>query len=1031
MRTPRVFTISATTPFLPTLAQALLDGVLIPGFAPRANPLELASATIFLPTRRAARAFGGAILDALGRDATLLPRVVPLGEVDEDALVFADATDPLERPTAITATARRLALARLVLKFAEVARGKEASLIATTATASLLLADELARLFDDLTIAGVSFEELDADGFVPSEMDSYWQRSLEFLKLAHGAWQSHLADHGLIDPTERRDRLLAREAERLASSDRGPVVVAGSTGSIPAVANLIEAIARRPDGAVVLPGLDQTLDDKSFDLVDGGDDVEPSPGHPQFGLKRLIGRLKIDRGDVEPLGSTEADAREMLLSESFRPAATTDQWRARGSELDLNAGKALADLSVIEAADPREEALALALVLRESAEQPAGRAALVTRDRSLARRVTAELRRWDMEVDDSAGLALADTAAGRLARLCVKAVAEQLAPVTLLALLRHPLVTLDAAGKGVDALEIAALRGPRPAPGPEGLTRAIGEAHNLARAGALHRRDRRAQLSEAQWLIAEALAREIVRALEPLSRLAEQGLVALGQLLAAHQDTLRRLGLELETADGEDARVLRAGFEELALAADQAVTLSLGDYADSFPLLLATEPVRPRFEQNARIRILGPLEARLLDCDRVLIGGLNEGVWPAEAHVDAWLNRPMRARLGLDLPERRIGLAAHDFAQLLGAKSVVISRAKKQNGVETVASRFLQRLAAVAPEAAWKDAIARGRAYLDIAREMERPSRPKPIARPAPRPPLAARPKRLSVTEIETLVRDPYSIYARHVLGLAPLDAIDADPGAAERGTIIHEALADFVRAHPAELPRDALDQLLQCGRHAFARIRDFPGLGAIWWPRFERAARWLVGVERERREDIERVFAETNGAMEFDAGGRPFRLTARADRIELRRDGAIAIIDYKTGKPPTLKEAIVGFAPQLPLEAAIARLGGFKDVPSASRISEVLVIKPSGGEPPGDTFPLDPAAAKGDAKRLAHARGIGTCDDLAEYARQKVEKLVADFADESAPYQSIPRPRWRSRFGDYDHLARIKEWSAQAGDEE
>jgi ATP-dependent helicase/nuclease subunit B len=361
----------------------------------------------------------------------------------------------------------------------------------------------------------------------------------------------------------------------------------------------------------------------------------------------------------------------------------------------------------------------------------------------------------------------------------------------------------------------------------------------------------------------------------------------------------------------------------------------------------------------------------------------------------------------------------------------VISRAKKQNGVETVASRFLQRLAAVAPETSWTDAIARGRAYLDIAREMERPSRPKPIARPAPRPPLAARPKRLSVTEIETLVRDPYSIYARHVLGLAPLDAIDADPGAAERGTIIHEALADFVHAHPTDLPPDALDQLLQCGRHAFARIRDFPGLGAIWWPRFERAARWLVGVERERREDVERIFAETNGAMEFDAGGRPFRLTARADRIELRRDGAIAIIDYKTGKPPTLKEAIVGFAPQLPLEAAIARLGGFKDVPKAPRISEVLVIKPSGGEPPGDTFPLDPAAAKGDAKRLAHARGIGTCDDLAEYARQKVEKLIADFADESAPYQSIPRPRWRSRFGDYDHLARIKEWSAQAGDEE
>jgi ATP-dependent helicase/nuclease subunit B len=1028
MSRPRVFTIAAATPFLPTLAQALLDGVLIPGFAPRGDPLLLASATVYLPTRRATRAFGGALLDALGRDATLLPRIVPLGEVDEDTLAFTDANDPLESPTPITKTARRLILARLVLKFAEAAREKGAPLVATTPTASLLLADELAQLFDDLTITGVSFSELDAGDFVPSEMDAYWQQSLEFLKLAHEAWRSYLDEHSLIDPVEQRDRLLARETERLASGG-GPTIVAGSTGSIPAVANLIDAIARRSDGAVVLPGLDQILDDKSFDLLDGGDGAGPAPSHPQFGLKRLTGRLRINRKEIQELGSGGAKEREILLSESFRPVATSERWHAR--ESDREAGNALADLCVIEAADSREEALALALALRESAQEGSTRSALVTRDRSLARRVAAELRRWEAEIDDSAGVALGETEAGRLARLCVQVVAEQLAPVTLLALLRHPLVGLDATGQAIDALEIAALRGPRPTPGPVGLLRAIGENHERVLAGALHRRNRRTQLSERDWQLATRLAKETGHALEPLSKLQAQDKIHLADLLKAHQETLQRLGFDVEASDSEDARALRAGFHELSRSSAQAAAFSLADYADSFPHLLATDPVRPLLDRNPTIRILGPLEARLLDCDRVLLGGLNEGVWPPDAHADAWLNRPMRSRLGLDLPERRIGLAAHDFAQLLGTKNVVISRARKQNGVETVASRFLQRLAAVAPEAAWRDAIERGSKYLHIVREMERPARPRPIARPAPKPPLAARPKRLSVTEIETLVRDPYSIYARHVLGVTPLEAIDADPDAAERGTIIHEALAEFVRAHPSALPPDSLEQLLRCGKQAFARIKDFPGLAAIWWPRFERAARWLVGVEKDRRAEIDRVFAETNGSMEFVAGGYPFRLTARADRIELGRDGAVAIIDYKTGKPPTLKEAIVGFAPQLPLEAAIAKLGGFKDVPQPTRIAEVLVIKPSGGEPPGDLFPLDPAAAKGDARKLADAREIRTCDDLADHAHRKVEELISSFADDLAPYQSIPRPRFRSRFGDYDHLARIKEWSAQAGDEE
>jgi ATP-dependent helicase/nuclease subunit B len=299
------------------------------------------------------------------------------------------------------------------------------------------------------------------------------------------------------------------------------------------------------------------------------------------------------------------------------------------------------------------------------------------------------------------------------------------------------------------------------------------------------------------------------------------------------------------------------------------------------------------------------------------------------------------------------------------------------------------------------------------------------VKRPAPTPPLAARPARLSVTEIETLIRDPYSIYARHVLKLDPLDEIDADPGAAERGTVIHEARAEFTGACPGELPADALDQLLACGERAFAALKDFPGLTATWRPRFARAARWFIDVERERRAEVDRIFAEENGAMQFDAGGRAFRLTARADRIERRRDGSIAIIDYKTGEPPSLKQALVGLAPQLPLEAASARAGGFKDFPAGTNIEDVVVIKLSGGDPPGKIVSHDPADASGDARKIADARKIKTGNDLAEYARAQMIALISAFADINAPYLSIPRPKWRGRFGRYDHLARIKEWSA------
>jgi ATP-dependent helicase/nuclease subunit B len=1028
MRTPRVFTISATTPFLPTLAQALLDGVLIPGFAPRNDPLLLASATIYLPTRRATRAFGEALLRALGKEATLLPRIVPLGEVDEDALAFADIAGLPERPSPLSTAARRLALAKLIRDYAILKEQRGEPSIATSQSAALQLADELARLFDDMTIAGLPFDALDKPDFIPAALDKHWQDSLVFLKYVRPAWDEYLASSGLVDPVVWRDLLLRREVERL-TADGGPVVAAGSTGTIPAVADLIAVIAHRANGAAVLPGLDQMLDDESFNLLERGTlgehEVEPSPGHPQFGLSRLLARIDIERGDVRRLGGTPSE-RETLLSEVFRPAATSERWRERGADFDRHAASALEGLAVMEAADPREEALALALALRETLNTPDASAALVTPDRALARRVAAELRRWAIEVDDSGGVALSESDLGRLARLALSVAADGFAPVPLIALLRNPLARFGLAARAADAIEIAALRGPRPAPGASGLLRSVSDARRLALAGELHRRDPRMKLTERDWDLATNLTEHLTAALLPLSGLRQTQPIPFAELIAAHRAVLLNLGVDFTKREPADLRALAQAFDRFADAAAHAPFLTIRDYADAFANLLAGEPpVRPPFNAAARIRILGPLEARLLDDRHVLLGGLNEGTWPPETRSDAWLNRPMRKALGLDLPERRIGLAAHDFAQAVGGREVIVSRARKENGVEMVASRFLQRLAAVAPAAAWQAACKRGRRYIDLAHALESATPVPPAQRPAPMPPAEARPTRLSVTEIETLIRDPYSIYARHVLRLDPLEEIDADAGAAERGTILHEAFAEFARATPDGLSNDALDKLIAAGRKAFAEIDEYPELRAIWWPRFVRAAQWFIGHEIEYRKETTRILAETSGKISFDAGGRPFTLSARADRIDLRKDGAIAIADYKSGQPPSPSQILSGLAPQLPLEAAIAQDGGFDDIPKGTSIAEIAVIRVSGGQPPGEWCVLDVTRARGPAAERAKKLGINTPDRLAAASRELVEALIRKFANATTPYLSIPRPKWRGRFGEYDHLARIREWSA------
>lgn len=1003
---PNLFSIPASAPFLPVLIDALCAGELVRGLSASADPLALARATLYLPTRRACRAARDAFLDRLGGTAAILPRIVPLGDIDEDEIAFADAANAalaeaaLRLPEALGGLDRLMPLASLILRWAETIAPKqrgEAPLVANNPAAALALAGDLARLMDDMATRQVDWARLDK--LVPEEFDVYWSLTLDFLKFVRASWPAILAETGRIDPAERRDRLIAAEAERLRSST-GPVIAAGSTGSIPATATLLDTISRLPHGAVVLPGLDTDLDEETWAAVQR--DTEGGHGHPQFALARLLARIGANRSEVAILSALAAHGREAIVSEALRPASASQLWKQRlhGDAFESRADAAMAGVAIVEAGSAEEEALAIAVALREALEEPDKTAALVTPDVALGRRVTAALARWNVAVDDSRGLALADTPEGVYARLAAEVALGGVAPVPLLALLKHALSPFHA--RAVAALERATLRGPRPRHGSGGFAAALAATRDAIADKRLHHSDPRMKLTNGELDSAAALIEDLRRALAPLETL-PCGRRPVAAFAHCHAEVVGALG-------GMTEQLARA-FEDLERAG--TLDVSAEEYPELFHAAIL-DMTGYRASADARVRIFGLLESRLQSVDRMVLGGLVEGVWPPEANGDPWLSRPMRHDLGLDLPERRIGLSAHDFAQALGAREVILSRAARLAGAPTVPSRFVQRLAAVVGPARWEQARKRGARYLALARQLDDAGEPKPAMRPQPAPPFDARPRRLSVTEIEDLLRDPYTIYAKHVLKLQPLDAIDAAPGAAERGTVIHDAIGEFVQRYPDALPDDPVQALIEIGREKFRPLAAWPEVKAFWWPRFVRIATWFAAFDAARRAQAETLFIEIGGKLDIPFGPDTFTLNVRADRIERLSNGRYAILDYKTGAPPTDKQVNAGLSPQLTLEAAILRNGGFKDIPRGGSVDELVYVRLSGGAEPGERRPVK--------------FKTGTPDDHADHALAELTKVLARFADPARPYYSLLHPMWKTHYGTYDHLARVQEWSLVGG---
>jgi ATP-dependent helicase/nuclease subunit B len=935
------------------------------------DSFQLAECLILLPTRRSARHLRDAFLRRMDRNAALLPRMQTLGDIDEEELYFgSDAALDLDIPPAIDPLRRQLLLTQLI-------RAKDDSLPFDQAAQ---LAKALAVFLDQVQIERCELKNL--AGLVERvDLAEHWKQTVQFLDILTGAWPQMLKDEGCIDPADRRNRVLeAQAAAWIKTPPPHPVIAAGSTGTMPATADLLDVIAGMPQGCVILPGLDQQLDEEAWQAID--------QTHPQAGMKNLLDKMKVERRDVKIWGEdAKPSPRVRLLNEAMRPAKVTEAWR------DLSAKDiprdALQGLSLVQLEHPQEEAQVIALALRHAVEDPQKTASLVTSDRDLAERVIAMLMRWGLAANDSAGTPLAAQPVGSYLRDILDAVAPQTTAVETLSLLKHPLAAWGLSPAECRArarrMELDLWRNDRPQASPD-----------------YEKLQRLFEPWRARWDQALPLAERIKAHIDLAETLAQS-------------DTEKGANRLWQNEAGEAAA---EWLDDWRNAAADFPALTGYDYAGLFGEMLRMNVLRPSYGQHPRISILGPLEARLIQSDVLILGGLNEGSWPPEAAIDPWMSRPMRQAFHLPSPERRIGLSAHDFVQLASAPNVMLTRSKRAGNAPTVPSRFLLQLdtvlRALGYETGKPDVIGASllppEPWQEWARLLDMPATPpQPCAAPEPKPPVAARPKKLSVTEIGTWRRNPYAIYARRILNLKKLEQLDAGIDASDRGTVIHAALDDFIKLYPEELPANALDELLRIGRDAFAAYDTHPEVKAFWQPRFERIARWFVTHEAARRASgIMPVMAEAEGKMTI--GG--LNLTGRADRIDRMPDGSLAIIDYKTGGTPTQKEIDSGYEPQLPLLALMAAQGGFETL-DASSVAALAYWKLNGGKTVAKT-----QSVKGD---------IGA---LQEKALAGLENLIEAFANADTPYQAVPKPGQRPHYDDYAHLARLAEWGRSGEDE-
>ncbi len=999
---PRLVSIPPSAAFLDTLADGLTRAARVSGEAD-----WLASALIYVPNNRSKRGLSQALFATNGRAGQMLPDIRVLGDLETDEAPPSAELALADLPPVIGTSERIGQLTRLVMAYFD---GQGLSL---PVTASLSSARELASLLDQAALSGdVSWSDLANDDLIP-ELAAHWQRSLDFLEIITQDWPAKLNEADALDPFTRR----LKAAEAMAGAwavapPETPIIIAGSTGATPASRILMEAALQLPSGTVVLPGLDLMMSDDVWQALPN------NPSHPQFTMARALRTFGKSPSDVDLWPglelSPQAAARQSLIHEALAPARQTADWTTRLEELAPSGDKAqfigqgLEGLTLLDADDETQEAEMAALILREALEHPGQTAALVTPDASLGRHVAQIMKRWGVEIAPSAGLPLLQTEAGSFAAVVLDWLLDPADPADFLCVLRHPLCRFEQ--DTIERLDLSCLRGVRTWTDFASLIAYVAERNR----------------SPAPYLgVDKGDLGRCVDVLEDIGRALEGSILFDSEAISGEAFFQSAIGLmEALTIEhgpwiGEEGTTLARVFEDLT-----GLSEPLGPQpAQLWRDLFQYEAERQRCPvgvTHPRLAIWGPLEARLQSADHIILAGLNEGVWPAQPKADPFLARIFRKRIGLSDPDELVGLSAHDFAQLACARRVTLLCAARREDKPVVASRWIWRARMLARSGLEEDGAARAFAPPDRSdprlwlKRLEQTDRiaPEKLS-PEPRPPLKARPSRLAVTRVATLIRDPYAVYARDILKLYKLDPLNMAMDARARGTAIHLALEELETASSAPTADALLRGLEKALLEAGESPADQAGLRAI---RRDVAQDYIDWRAQASHHIDGAALTEKKGAVTFDIGGQAFTLEARADRIETRVGGRVAILDFKSGKPPTLAQVQSGLEPQMPLQGLIARHGGFADLSAFCDVEALTYVQ---------------FGTKFDVIELSAKTGSG--DDLVEalidQAEAGLEQLLQSYADPNQPYFSAPYPhRRQTKFAsDYDRLARRSEWEGQA----
>jgi len=976
---PQVYSIAAHRGF----ADALVAG-LIPRYSE--PDVGLARLTLLLPSSRAARTVQEAFVRASG-GGMLMPRMAVIGDLDLDE-TLGSLLDPLGAGAAIPPAADPT---RRLFRLAQFIGDEWEGESQIGGAARLRLAQQVAAAIDRLLVEDIDPEALWQERVlqVLADQSRHWTENTRRFARVHAHWRVELAARGEVDPATRRNRLFERAAERWRHDPPAtPIVAAGVTSAAPALAELLRVVSELPEGAVILPDLDLSMSAEVWDELGHAGAPEADPPlargdavtHPQYHLKLLLNRMGVNRAEVQPwhragLGAGPPE-RSHAISNLFLPPQASKAW------VEVPAGRGrLTGVRIVEAANPEEEAQAIALLVRQAVAEPEKRVAVVTPDRGLARRVVHHLRRWNIEADDSAGRPLAQTPAGRLFLLLAEVVAEDAAPVPLMALLEHPLIRLDEGrGSWLDnarAFELR-LRGPRPAPGLAPLREKAAEAH-----------------VGPWWDEVEAILRPLLGEGDaPLAAQLDR-LVAAGEALAGENLWAR-----------EDGRALSALVGELRLHADEAsFMLAAGELPAVLRDALEEVAVRPPYGGHPRVTIYGLLEARMTRAELVICAGLNEGTWPATPSLDPLLAPPVLRALGVPGADFRIGLAAHALAGLLGAPEVVLTRSVRDTEGPAIPSRFLLRVKALLG----RDLIERfqDRETLTLARVLDDGAPAAAYPRPAPVPNAAQRLVRLSVTGIDRLRSDPYEFYAARILQLSELEALDAEPDAKWRGTAAHEVLQTW---HETGRP------MTEIADEVLAQMNHHPLMRALWRPRLIKALEW---VEAEIAAQPDRIPTLIEQSADWLYRGVTIR--GKADRIDRLPDGSLAVVDYKTGMPPSGRQVEQRFALQLGTTGLMVRAGAFAGLSGEPTVFEYWSLAKSSKSETGFGYITTPVLSGN--KRS----GIPLADFLPEAQRYLDDALDRWILGEE-PFTARLNPNLKS-FATYDQLMRLDEWLGREGD--